>query len=176
MAPNDNTVLIENARLMFRNFAGREQNFNSAGDRNFCIMLDDDLASQLEADGWNVKYLKARDEGDTPQPYLQVKVNYGKGRPPRVIMVTSRNRNDLGADEVGLLDIADMKKVDVLIRPYDWEVSGKTGRKAYLKTLFAFLNEDELELKYANLLQEDRDAEASAHDDLPLPSGFPEVE
>lgn len=166
MAPNrDGTILIENARLMFRNFAGREQTFNSAGDRNFCIMLEDELAEQMRADGWNIKELKPRDEGDLPQPYVQVKVNYGKGRPPRVCLVTSRGRNDLGADEIALMDIADIQKVDVIIRPYDWEIKRgtevTTGRKAYLKTLFATLNEDELEMKYADMIEDDRAVDAS---------------
>jgi hypothetical protein len=48
-----------------------------------------------------------------------------------------------------MLDYADIKTIDVMLNPYEWEVNGNTGVKAYLKTAFVTLNEDELELKYA---------------------------
>lgn len=153
MPQNDGNVMIEGARLMFRNFAGKEQQFNSAGDRNFCILLEPERAVEMRRDGWNVKELKAREEGDEPTPYVQVAVNYGKGKPPRCVLITSKTRSEMGADEVEILDWADIKTADVIIRPYDWEVNGNKGRKAYLKTIFVTINEDELELKYAEQLQ-----------------------
>jgi hypothetical protein len=50
---------------------------------------------------------------------------------------------------VELLDIVEIHHTDLIIRPYNWEVSGKTGKKAYLKSLFITIVEDPLELKYA---------------------------
>jgi hypothetical protein len=144
-------LMIENANIMFRNFAGREQAFNSEGDRNFCIFLEPKLAEKLLAQGWNVKQLRAREEDDEPQSYIQVSVNYKKGRPPRVVIITSRGRLDLGADEVEMLDYADLKNVDVILNPYEWEVNGKSGIKAYLKSAFFTINEDEFDLKYADV-------------------------
>lgn len=146
-------LMIENARIMFRNFAGREQQFNSAGDRNFVVFLEPDKAETLREQGFNIKQLRPREEDDVPQSYMSVSVNYGKGRPPRVVLLTKRGqqRTDLGADEVEMLDYADIKNIDIVINPYAWEVNGKKGIKAYLKTAFVTINEDELELKYADM-------------------------
>lgn len=148
----DNTVLMEGVKIVFRNFAGKEQQYNREGDRNFSVLLNDDVAEAMLADGWNVKYLKPRedDEDETAQAYLQVSVGY-KGRPPKVAVITSRGRTNLGEDEVEMLDWADIQNADLIVRPYEWSVNGKTGIKAYLKSLFVTIDEDELEKKYADL-------------------------
>lgn len=142
---------MENVRIIFRNFAGKEGQFNREGDRNFAVVLEHpEVVKALEDDGWNVKYLKAREEGDEEQPYLPVSVNF-KGRPPRCVMITSRGRTELREEDVELLDWADIRNVDLIVRPYEWAVSGKTGIKAYLKSIFVTIEEDELERKYADV-------------------------
>lgn len=148
----DNTVVMENVRIVFRNFAGKEGQYNREGDRNFGVLLDDDVATEMAKDGWNVKWLKPREEGETEQAYLSVAVNF-KGRPPRVVMITSRGRTPLNEDEVEILDWADIDNVDLIVRPYEWAVNGKTGIKAYLQSIFVTIHEDALEMKYADLDQ-----------------------
>lgn len=143
-------VVMENVRIIFRNFKGAEGMYNREGDRNFAVCLDDDIAEAMEADGWNVKRLKPRDDDETPQAYLSVSVNF-KGRPPRVVMITSRGRTDLDEEAVDVLDWVDIRNVDLIVRPYEWAVNGKTGVKAYLKSLFITIDEDELELKYSDV-------------------------
>lgn len=150
MARNDNTVVMENVRMIFRNFAGREGMYNREGDRNFCVLLDHETAEAMARDGWNVKMLSARDEDEEDQPYLQVAVNF-KGKPPRIVMITSRGRTTLYEDEVEILDWADIRTTDMIIRPYEWAVNGKTGIKAYLQSIFVVIEEDALELKYAEI-------------------------
>ena len=143
----DNTVLMEGVRIIFRNFAGKEGQYNREGDRNFAVVLDDKTAEAMQADGWNVKTLAAREEDDSETPYLPVAVNF-KGRPPRITMVTSRGRTTLDEGQVEMLDWADIVNVDLIVRPYAWEVSGKTGVKAYLQTMYVTIEEDALERKY----------------------------
>lgn len=147
---NDGTLIMEDARVVFRNFAGAEGMYNREGDRNFCVLLEDDLAADMLKDGWNIKRLKPRDDAETGTAYIQVSVGF-KGRPPRMVMITSRGRVDLGQEECVLLDWADILEVDLIIRPYNWNVNGNTGVKAYLKSIFVIINEDYLELKYADV-------------------------
>ena len=144
-------VVIEDARITFRNFAGKEQQYNRAGDRNFAVLLDEETAANMEADGWNIKRLRAREEGDVEQPYLSVALNFKGPRPPRVVMITSRGRTPLTEEYVELLDYADIKTVDLIVNPYEWVVNGKTGVKAYLKSIFVVILEDALELKYSEV-------------------------
>jgi len=148
--PDQKQVLVENAKLIFRNFEGREAQFNSAGDRNFSLVLDKKLAEQMKAEGWRVKQLRAREEGEEGDYHIKVIVNYKKGRPPQCILVTSRNRTELGPDEVGMLDLADIKNVDLIINGF-WSDMNGGGYSAYLKTIFVTVNEDALQLKYADM-------------------------
>jgi hypothetical protein len=152
--PQDNTVLMEGVRIIFRNFAGKEGQYNREGDRNFAVLLDDTIANSMAEDGWNVKWLKSReeDEEESPQAYLQVSVNF-KGRPPRVVLITSRGRTNLSEDQVEMLDWADIKNVDLIVRPYEWVVNQKSGIKAYLQSIYVTIEEDALELKYGELDQ-----------------------
>jgi len=143
-------ITFEDVRIGFKNFTGAEGTYNKEGDRNFAIFLDSDIANQMMRDGWNVKYLKAREDEDEPQAYIKVKVSY-KGRPPRVVVITSKGKNQIGEDMVQILDWADIKTTDLIITPYQWIVQGKPGVSAYLKSIFVTIQEDELDLKYAHL-------------------------
>ena len=153
MPAESNTVLMEGVRIIFRNFAGKEGQYNREGDRNFGVILPDDIAQQMLEDGWNVKYLKPRedDEEEAETPWLQVSVNFDKGKPPKIMLVTNRGRTALNENTVDMLDWADITNVDMIVRPYSWEVSGRSGIKAYLQTMYVTIEEDALEQKYAEL-------------------------
>lgn len=150
MAREDKSILFEDARIIFRNFEGKEGPYNRAGDRNFSLLLDEETALAMERDGWNVKELKPREEGDRGQKYIQVTVGF-KGKPPIIVTITSRGRTELDEESCEILDWADMLAVDLIIRPYNWTVGDKTGVKAYLQSFFATLYEDALTLKYADV-------------------------
>lgn len=144
------TLRIDDATIIFRNFMGKEGKYNREGDRNFCVLLENDIAEDLIREGWNIKHLRAREEGDTDQAYLQVSVSYRK-IPPRIAMVTSRGKTMLEEDMVEILDLVEIAKIDLNINPYEWSVSGSSGKKAYLKTLYLTVLEDELDLRYAHI-------------------------
>ena len=146
----NSTITIENAQVQFRNFTGKEGKYNREGDRNFVVFLDPEDAEPLAKDGWLIKELKPRDPGDHPQQYLPVKVAYGN-YPPKIVVITDAGQKILDEDTVHILDWAEFANVDMIINPYNWEVSGDTGVKAYLKTMYVTIVEDEIEKKYADV-------------------------
>jgi len=151
----ENTVVMEGVQLTFLNFEGREGPYNKAGTRNFAVLLDDAIAEAMLADGWNVKRMKPREDEEDPDAipaaYLSVEAAYDKGKPPRVVMITSRGKTNLHEETVEQLDWVDIQNVDMIIAPYPWSVNGNHGVKAYLRSIYVTIEEDALERKYAEL-------------------------
>lgn len=149
-------IVMENARLIFRNFEGREEKYNRKGDRNFGLIIEDsEVAQQLAEDGWNIKELTPKnndDYDDTPEVvyWLPVTVRFDNV-PPKVMLVTRRKKTRLNEENINTVDYANIAKVDLTVTPYDWEVNGKSGIKAYLQTMYVTINEDEFADKYADL-------------------------
>lgn len=145
-------VTIENANILpgaWRNFAGQEGQFNRAGDRNFNIILPEEVALAMLNDGFNVKKIEPREEGDEMGYRIQIAVSFTH-RPPQVWFISGGQRTLLDEDSVGILDYTDIATADVMINPYPWEVNGNTGIKAYLHKIFVTVEQDELDRKYSD--------------------------
>lgn len=147
MAEKD--LVIEGAKLIFRNFSGKGDQYNREGDRNFNVIIDDEnIAKRLAEEGWNIKVRPPREEGDDTLYRMPVKVNFDSDYPPKIWLVTKRATNLLNEDTVGDLDFAEIRNADLIISPYHWEVNGTSGIKAYLKTMYVTIEEDVFADKY----------------------------
>lgn len=139
---------IENARIVYRNFAGIGTKFNREGDRNFAVVIpNEEIKEELLEHGWNVKIKPPRNEDETPFMYIPVKVNF-TNRGPAVYVVSGDSIQRLHEDTVEMVDEIDIQSVDMDLRPYDWEVNGKKGRSAYLQAINIVQNIDRFGAKY----------------------------
>lgn len=150
MANVKNTIMIENAHIFSRNFSGAKGEYNNEGNKNFCVFLDPQAAERLKEDGWNIRALRPKDEDTEPQPFIQVSVSY-TNIPPKVLLISSRGKTILDEESIKTLDFAEIKQADLVISPYNWDVRGQKGVKAYLKSLYVTIVEDELDLKYSGV-------------------------
>lgn len=148
---NENTIVFEDAELIFKNFSGRETRYNREGDRNFSVRIEDpELAETLRRDGWNIRPLKGLDVDENMAAWhLPVSVGF-KYAPPKMVLVTSKGKTVLPEGLCEMFDHIDISQVDLVVRPYNWAVKDDTGVKAYLKTMYVVQHEDPLDLKYAN--------------------------
>lgn len=92
------------------------------------------LSDALQAFGWNVKVKPPKDPDDSPFMHLKVKVKFNE-RGPFVGLESGIARRVLDEDSVHRLDKIDIAKVDLDIRPFDYNVRGNQGRAAYLQSI-----------------------------------------
>lgn len=151
---NPSDLMIEDAKLLFTNFAGSPTRYNSeGGKREFSVALPLNLVEDLENDGWNVKYRKNADgEFDPERPYLGVKVSY-KFRAPAIWLITGGRKQLMTEDTVGTLDNITIKTADVVIHPSVYDVRGQQGISAYVKELYVVMDDESASFasKYADL-------------------------
>lgn len=145
-----NVLEIEDARIIYRNFAGVGSKYNREGDRNFAVIIpNEEICNELVENGWNVKIKPPRDEDDSPFMYLPVKVKFNN-RGPAAYVRSGKSVQRLSEETIGMLDEIDIASVDMDLRPYDWEVNGKTGRSAYLQAIDVEQNIDRFGARYAD--------------------------
>ena len=142
-------VQIDDAKLIFRNFAGAPSKFNRDGDRNFAILIpNQEQADALMAEGWNVRIKPPREIGDEPFRYLPIKLAFN-GRGPNIYLKSGRNVTKLDEETVSILDDIDIMSADLDIRPYHWEMGGNTGITAWLQGMDVTQNATRFDLRYA---------------------------
>lgn len=143
---------FEGVRLMFKNFQGKKGDYNDEGDRNFGIVLSEEMADHLRDDGWNVKRWIPKGEDAEPIYWLKVKVRFDN-YPPTAVLINSSGKIKLDEETIGQLDWSRIRYCDVVVSPYHYK--GRNGNPdgitAYLKAIYVTVDEDEFEAKYADI-------------------------
>lgn len=140
---------IDDCRIIYRNFRGEASKFNREGDRNFAVVVpDDEIKDALIGEGYNVKIKPPRDEDEAPFMYLPVKIKFND-RGPAAYLQSGRVMRRLDEESIAMLDDIDILSVNMDIRPYDWEVQGKTGRTAYLQSIKVIQEIDRFAAEFA---------------------------
>lgn len=147
-------IIIEGARIKFKNFAGEARQYNPAGQRNFVLCLPDELARQLTAEGWNVKWKPGRYPEDPDEAQLVVKVKYNESgddhsRDPIAYLIQGRRKIALDGRTVATLDRLAPLNIDLVVRPYVWDINGNVGITAYLDEIY-YTAVEGLSSKYAD--------------------------
>lgn len=149
-APNGN-LQIDDAKIMFKNFEGRGDKFNREGDRNFSLRIfDTKITDELVKRGWNVRIKDGRDDEEGPFMRLPVKVKFND-RGPNVYLKSGERTIKLDEESIAMLDNIDIARIDMDIRPYNWEVNGRTGRTAYLESMEVTQQIDRFAARYATM-------------------------
>ena len=142
-------LVVENAEIRFRNFSGKETEYNRNGTREFTIFFDEKKAEELEDLGWAIRWREPVNEGDERKGKLRVTVRFDN-YPPKIMLISGKSQTYLDEESVGIIDTAELENVDLVIRPYNWTVNGKSGTKAYLDSGYFTIIEDELAKKYSS--------------------------
>ena len=144
---------LEGVTVIFKNFRGEKGTYNEAGVRTFSIVIPDlEYAADLIEQGWALKPLK-NEEGDIDSYHLPVKINYDSRQPPRIYKISMVNNAQLPLDvkTIDMLDYLPIDYVDIIVNPYLWDVQGETGVKAYCQTMYVVIEENALDIKWANM-------------------------
>lgn len=142
-------IEIENAKIIFRNFAGEKDAFNAEGKRNFHVILDEDQAADLREIGVNVKIRQPREEGDLPTYHAKVNVSMESKFPPKVWLISGTEgdyaKTLLDSESIDCLDAAEFETIDLTLEQYEY----KPGQiSLYLKAGYFVIRQDSFASKY----------------------------
>lgn len=148
---NVNNINIEGANIIWKNFSGERDRFNP-GKRGFSVVIDDAvMADELKQEGWNVKERPLQEGADPSEQEWTLPVKLNMNRYTQVWLIVGNHKTLLNEDTVVQLDVVDITDCDLSIRPYEWEMSGRTGIAAYVDSMYVTIRENKFAEKYADL-------------------------
>ena len=148
---NVNNINIEGATIIWKNFSGERDRFNP-GKRGFSVVIDDAvMADELKQEGWNVKERPLQEGADPSEQEWTLPVKLNMNRYTQVWLIVGNHKTLLDENTVAQLDVVDFVDCDISIRPYEWEMSGRTGITAYVDSMYVTIRENKFAEKYADL-------------------------
>ena len=152
---NAENIYFENAEIIFRNFSGRPGKYSRGqkkAPRTFSVLIDDnDMAQKLSDDGWNIRILRPRNEGDEPRHCIDATINFNFWKKPEIYMICDGRKTRLDEEDLDVLDGADIVTADIVLRPRLWDDNGETRIKAYLQELYVTIQQSHFAAKYADM-------------------------
>lgn len=133
-------IIVENAEIEYPQFSGEKTPNNTDGKRGFNLIIrDPEKAQEFANDGWLIKHHDPRDGDNDEYDYLPVAIRFDK-YPPNIYKVNPDMPEPVLLNEDGVSLLPEYTKaylnIDVVISPSFWNVSGKSGIKAYVKTMY----------------------------------------
>lgn len=148
---NVNNINIEGAMIIWKNFSGERDKFNP-GKRGFSVVIDDTvMADELRQEGWNVKDRPLQEGADDSEQEWTLPVKLNMNRYTQVWLIVGNHKTLLDEDTVSQLDVVNIVNCDISIRPYEWEMNGRTGITAYVDSMYVTIRENKFAEKYADL-------------------------
>ena len=148
---NVNNINIEGAIVIWKNFSGERDKFNP-GKRGFSVVIDDAvMADELRNEGWNVKDRPLQEGADPSEQEWTLPVKLNMNRYTQVWLIVGNHKTLLDENTVAQLDVVDFVNCDISIRPYEWEMGGRTGITAYVDSMYVTIRENKFAEKYADL-------------------------
>ena len=146
-----NNINIEGAIVIWKNFSGERDKFNP-GKRGFSVVIDDAaMAKELRNEGWNVKDRPLQEGADPSEQEWTLPVKLNMNRYTQVWLIVGNHKTLLDENTVAQLDVVDFVNCDISIRPYEWEMGGRTGITAYVDSMYVTIRENKFAEKYADL-------------------------
>ena len=155
-------LLLDDCKIIWRNFGGLGNECNHAGDRNFTLIIPDEdmmyhgkmtpIYDVLKEHGWPVKQKPSRNPDEGPFMSMKVRLKYGK-RKPIVRFLSGRKKLMLDEEEIGRLDEIDIRRIDMTPSMYYWENLNRSGWAASARSLYV---EQEID-RFASRWEEDEE-------------------
>lgn len=146
---NGNLVLerLSNRNLIFRNFSGAKDRFNSKGERKFTVVIPWEFAQDIKDKGWDVKIKPPREDGEDPFCTLSVKVRFDLSwAKPWIMQVTRRGGIAVDENNISNFDRLTFEDVALTLRPNYYEkASGERAISAQLAEMIGTIREGYLE-------------------------------
>ena len=152
---------LTNKDILFRNFAGVEKQYNNAGDRNFCVRLDEQIANELASMDIPVKILEPRDEDGEPLRFIKIKIkdfsklysaNVGQHWPDDMSLAERKEKQKLSEASYYSLDDANIQTALITVSIYRWTrgtgANKNSGTSLALSEGFFKVEPNELEAQF----------------------------